>query len=81
MERTVALPARPRDPRPRENDRPVAFPARPSDPHPRESHGAGRVPHAPATRARGTSYALVKTAWMVMRLCSDIMFSRLNDMP
>jgi hypothetical protein len=65
MERTVALPARPRDPRPRESRR----------------NGPPRCPHAPPARARGTSYALVKTAWMVMRLCSDIMFSRLNDMP
>jgi hypothetical protein len=65
MERTVALPARPRDPRPR------------------ESGGTGRraARTAPPTRTRGTSYALVKTAWMVMRLFSDIMFSLLNDMP
>jgi hypothetical protein len=38
-------------------------------------------PHGPATRTRGRTYALVKTAWMVMMLSVDIMFSRLKDMP
>ena len=50
----------------------------PSSPPRPEAPGA---PPAPDGASASQGYALVKTAWMVMTLCSDIMFSWLKDMP